>query len=78
MATAIQMQSRSPQSTCIGLDISHTEIGSFVTKSYTCKMGLKFVKLPRKSGELTGLGRAWGGDKGRGLASPQLFHIILK
>jgi len=32
-----------------------TKIGSFVTKSYTHKMGLKFVKLPWKSGELAAL-----------------------
>ena len=32
-----------------------TEVGSFVKKSYTRNIGLKFWKLPRKSGELAAL-----------------------
>ena len=33
-------------------NMRQTKIRSFVTKSYTRKMGLKFMKLPQKSGEL--------------------------
>ena len=32
-----------------------TEVASFIKKSYTCNMGLKFGKLPRKLGELAAL-----------------------
>jgi len=31
------------------------EVGSFIKKSYTRKMGLKIENLPRKSGELAAL-----------------------